>query len=173
MCGMYLQSTFKKIDDTIYAVVNNGWMPQIALCTMSNSLDTIEIIAHLNEPQNLNFVEAAFDRLPDGTWMVIMRSEIGNYAGNYAFTFSADGKTWESARFMDLIPNGMESKPTFDLFNGVYYLGWQESTQINGVHRSVFNIDVSTDGKTWQRKYRFETEKSFQYPNFRLHNGRI
>ncbi|HSH95964.1 MAG TPA: exo-alpha-sialidase, partial [Roseimicrobium sp.] len=54
-----------------------------------------------------------------------------------------------------------------------YYLGWQESTQINKVSRSVFNVDVSKDGVTWERKYRFETEKSFQYPSFHQYNGAI
>ena len=28
---------------------------------------------------------------------------------------------------------------------------------IQGVRRSVFNLDISRDGKTWERKYRFET----------------
>jgi len=37
----------------------------------------------------------------------------------------------------------------------------------------VFNIDVSRDGIYWERKYRFETEKSFQYPTFHQHNGVI
>jgi hypothetical protein len=37
----------------------------------------------------------------------------------------------------------------------------------------VFNIDVSHDGKTWTRKYRFETPQSFQYPTFHEHEGAI
>ncbi len=46
--------------------------------------------------------------------------------------------------------------------------GWYEcDTQIDGVSRSVFNLDVSRDGKTLQRKHRLETEKSYQYPTFR------
>lgn len=39
--------------------------------------------------------------------------------------------------------------------------------------RSVFNLDVSRDGTHWERKYRFETVKSFQYPTFREHAGTI
>ncbi|MBU4460424.1 MAG: exo-alpha-sialidase, partial [Verrucomicrobia bacterium] len=69
--------------------------------------------------------------------------------------------------------NGTSSKPTFDRFDGLYYLGWQEATKIGGVGRSVFNIDVSRDGSTWERKYRFETEKSFQYPTFRKYDGAV
>ena len=69
--------------------------------------------------------------------------------------------------------NGSSSKPTFDKFNGAYYLGWQERTTIEKVGRSVFNIDVSTDGKHWERKYRFESTKSFQYPTFVETNGQI
>ncbi len=51
--------------------------------------------------------------------------------------------------------------------------GWQERTQIDKVSRSVFNLDVSKDGKTWERKYRFETTKSFQYPTFVEANGQV
>ena len=71
------------------------------------------------------------------------------------------------------MPNGANSKPTFDQFGGVYYLGWQEATKIQGVSRSVFNIDISRDGTAWERKYRFETPKSFQYPTFHEHQGVI
>lgn len=39
--------------------------------------------------------------------------------------------------------------------------------------RSVFNIEVSRDGVNWERKYRFETVKSFQYPAFHQHDGAI
>jgi hypothetical protein len=71
------------------------------------------------------------------------------------------------------VSNGTTSKPTFDRFHDIYYLGWQEATQVNGIHRSVFNIDISVDGVRWDRKYRFETEKSFQYPTFREHRGSV
>ena len=37
----------------------------------------------------------------------------------------------------------------------------------------MFNVEISRDGKNWQRKYRFETPKSFQYPTFHEHNGAI
>ena len=72
---------------------------------------------------------------------------------------------------MPFVPNGANSKPTFDRFGGVYYLGWQVRAEGRG--RSVFNVDVSRDGKAWERKYRFETPKSFQYPTFHEHEGAI
>ena len=34
-------------------------------------------------------------------------------------------------------------------------------------------LSVSRDGKVWERKYRFETPKSFQYPTFHEHEGVI
>ena len=37
----------------------------------------------------------------------------------------------------------------------------------------MFNVDISRDGKTWERKYRFETPDSFQYPTFHEHEGVI
>ncbi|MDH4411429.1 MAG: exo-alpha-sialidase [Verrucomicrobiales bacterium] len=34
-------------------------------------------------------------------------------------------------------------------------------------------MDISRDGKTWERKYRFESPNSFQYPTFHEHEGVI
>jgi hypothetical protein len=119
----------------------------------------------------LKLTEPAVNRLPDGTWMAICRQEAGNQ--NYTFTTSRDGVHWTPGEHRDFVPNGAASRPTFDRFNGVYYLGWQERTRIAGVSRSVFNLDVSRDGVNWERKYRFETTKSFQYPTFRQHAGTI
>ena len=169
--GMYIFDSFKKIDGKICTVLNNYPGKQNALAVLEDSLDMITIIGHFNEPQRIKLSEAAINKLPDGTWMAIIRQDGGDR--NYAFATSADGKTWAPAKFMDFVPNGASSKPTFDLINGVYYLGWQESTKINNAPRSVFNIYVSLDGKKWKPKYRFETDKSFQYPTFRQHNGRV
>ena len=77
------------------------------------------------------------------------------------------------AEKMPFVQNGLNSKPTFDQFGGVYYLGWQEFTRIQECKRSVFNVDISRDGKTWERTYRFETPESFQYPTFHEHHGVI
>jgi hypothetical protein len=35
------------------------------------------------------------------------------------------------------------------------------------------NMDISEDGLNWERKYRFETDQSFQYPTFHEYNGGI
>lgn len=169
--GLYLFDSFKFFDGKSYVALNNWPGKQLALAVANETFDTFEVIGHFNEPPNLNTSESAVNRLPDGTWMAICRQDGGN--GNYTFTTSQDGKTWTPHTHRDSVPNGSSSKPTFDRFGGVYYLGWQEATRINGVSRSVFNIDVSRDGKTWHRKYRFETEKSFQYPTFRKYNGTI
>ena len=109
------------------------------------------------------------NRLPDGTWMAICRND----KGNYHFTTSPDGRTWTIGEPKPFVPKGLNSKPTFDQFGGLYYLGWQEATSIQGANRSVFNVDISRDGKTWERKYRFETPQSFQYPTFHEHEGAI
>ena len=111
------------------------------------------------------------NRLPDGTWLAIARQDGGT--ANYMFACSWDGRQWTTPRYRDLIPNGASSKPNFERFNGTYYLGWQESTKIDGVSRSVFNIDVSTDGIRWKRRYRFETNKSFQYVSLHEYKGSI
>ncbi len=169
--GLYLFDSFKVIDGRTYVAINNFPGKQNALAVANDALDAFEIIGHYNEPQALQLSESAVNRLPDGTWMAICRQDGGN--ANYTFTTSKDGKDWTRGEHRDLVPNGTNSKPTFDKFRDVYYLGWQEATKINDVHRSVFNLEVSRDGKAWERKYRFESEKSFQYPTFHEHDGTI
>ena len=169
--GFGLFDSFKKIDGKIYVNIHTFPGQHGALGVMNDSLDAVEVVGHIFEPQKMKLSEGAINRLPDGTWMAIIRQDGGDR--NYAFSFSADGKKWEPAKPMDFVPNGASSKAIFERFNDLYYLGWQEATQISGVSRSVFNIDISRDGETWERKYRFETVKSFQYPAFHLHNGRI
>lgn len=169
--GLYLFDSFKQIDGKTYVTVNNYPGGQNGLSVANAELDTFEVLGQYNEPNELKLTESAANRLPDGTWMAICRQESGNK--NYTFTTSKDGRQWSRNEHRDFVPNGDPSKPTFDKLKGVYYLGWQESTKINNVHRSVFNVDVSRDGKTWQRKYRFESEKSFQYPSFHEYEGSI
>jgi len=169
--GCYAFSAFQMIGGRAYVALNNFPGGQNALAVMNADLDTFEVLGHYNEPFDLKLTESAVNRLPDGTWMAICRQEGGDK--NYVFTTSGDGRTWTRGRHRDFVPNGAASKPTFDRFQGVYYLGWQEATRINQVGRSVFNIDVSRDGRSWERKYRFESEKSFQYPSFHGHDGTI
>lgn len=169
--GLYLFDSFKKFDGKTYVALNNYPGAQNALAVVNDALDTFEVLGHYNGPDALKLTESAVNRLPDGTWMAICRQEGGSK--NYIFSTSKDGKTWTTGAPLDFVPNGTSSKPTFDKFGDSYYLGWQEATKINGVGRSVFNIDISRDGKNWERKYRFETPKSFQYPTFREHNGEV
>ncbi len=172
--GVYLIDSFKVIDGRTYAVINNYPGAQNALAVLNDSRDTLEILGHYNEPAALRLTESSVNRLPDGTWLAICRAESGDR--NYVFTTSRDGRTWKQGEPRPFVAKGSNSKPTFDKFNGVYYLGWQEATRIadgHGVGRKIFNIEVSSDGVTWERKYRFESEDSFQYPTFRLHDGSI
>ncbi|HEY1174373.1 MAG TPA: sialidase family protein [Verrucomicrobiae bacterium] len=169
--GLYIFDSFKVIDGKTYVTLNNYPGGQNALATVNKELDTFEVVGHFNEPGTMKLTESAAHRLPDGTWLAICRQEGGNK--NYTFATSADGVKWSANAHRDFVANGTSSKPTLEKVKGVYYLGWQEATQINGAHRSVFNIDVSRDGKQWERKYRFETEKSFQYPAFHEYEGGI
>jgi hypothetical protein len=169
--GLYTFGFWRDFDHRTYAILNNYPVGQNALAVLNEGLDTFEVLGHYNEPNEMKLTESAVNRLPDGTWLAISRQEGGKR--NYAFSHSPDGRHWSTHEYRDCVPNGTSSKPTFDRFQGVYYLGWQESTKVNGVSRSVFNLDVSVDGAHWERKYRFETEKSFQYPTFREHRGSI
>ena len=169
--GLYLFDNFKEFDGLTFIAINNYLGAQQALCTMNAAADTLTIVGHFNGPGEPALTEPAVNRLPDGTWLAISRKENGDR--NYWFSESKDGMTWTPGGEKDFVKNGTASKPTFDKFNGVYYLGWQERTQIEKVGRSVFNIDVSTDGKHWERKYRFESTKSFQYPTFIQADGQV
>ena len=169
--GLYLFDNFKEFAGQTYVAVNNYLGAQQALCTLNPAADTLEVIGHFNGPGLPALTEPAVNQLPDGTWLAICRRENGDH--NYWFCESRDGRTWTPGGEKPFVQKGAASKPTFDCFNGVYYLGWQESTQIDKVSRSVFNIDISTDGKSWERKYRFETTQSFQYPTFVEANGQV
>ncbi len=167
--GLFIFDSFKQFDGKTYVALNNFPGKQNALALVHDDLATFEVIGHFNEPQEQSLSESAVNRLPGGSWMAICRND----RGNYHFTTSKDCKIWTTGKELPHVPNGASSKPTFDQFGGVYYLGWQEATRIQDVGRSVFNIDISRDGKTWERKYRFETPKSFQYPTFHEHEGII
>ncbi len=162
---MHIFDSFKRFDGKIYVALNNFKGTQNALALVHDDLETFEVIGHFNEPESAALSESAVNRLPNGTWMAICRSQ----TGNYHFTTSQDGKTWTTGREMPHVPDGASSKPTFDQFGGMYYLG----CQVRGAGRNVFNVDVSRDGRTWERKYRFENPRSFQYPTFHEHEGTI
>jgi hypothetical protein len=147
--GLYFIDSFKVFDDRTYVAVNNWPGKQNALALVHDDFATFEILGHYNEPQSAKLSESAVNRLPDGTWMAICRND----SGNYLFTTSPDGRDWTVGKQLPSVPNGTNSKPTFDRFGGIYYLGWQERTRISGIGRSVFNIDVSRDGKSWERKH--------------------
>jgi len=169
--GLYLVDSFKVFDGKTYIAINNWIGKQNALAVLNDTFDTFEVLGHYNDPQQLQLSESAVNRLPDGTWMAICRKDSGDR--NYAFVTSHNGKKWSKAYSHDVVKNGLNSKPTFDRFDGIYYLGWQKNKKINGTNRSVFNIDVSRDGKSWERKYTFETDKSFQYPTFCEYQGHV
>lgn len=167
--GLYVFDSFKFFEGKIFAALNNFPGKQNALAVLHEDFETFEVIGHYNEPQSCQLSESAVNRLPDGTWMAICRND----AGNYLFTTSRDGREWTVGREMPFVSNGDNSKPTFNRFGDIYYLGWQEATRIGGCRRSVFNLDISIDGQNWERKYRFETPNSFQYPSFHEHKGVI
>ncbi|MEZ0275187.1 MAG: sialidase family protein [Roseimicrobium sp.] len=169
--GLYIFDSFKTVNGRTYVTLNNFPGGQNALASVNSSLDTFEVLGHFNEPSDLKLSESAAHLLPDDTWLAICRQEGGNK--NYTFSTSTDGRTWTANEERPAITNGSSSKPTLDKFGDVYFLGWQEATRIDNVSRSVFNLDVSKDGKQWVRKYRFETPKSFQYPVFCEHEGTI
>lgn len=169
--GFYIFDSFKQFEGQRYVTLNNFLSKQNALAILNNTLDTFHIAGHYNEPQEFQLSESAVNRLPDGIWIAICRQDEGSK--NYMFTTSRDGKNWTEATYKDFVPNGTNSKPTFNHFNGLYYLGWQDNMEVNGVHRSVFNIDISKDGEIWERKFRFESEESFQYPSFHQYNESI
>ena len=122
---MELLDAFKKFDGRTYAVLNSYVNALNALTVFNAAGDTLELVGRYNEPRVRTY-ESAVNRLPDGTWMAICRRRD---VGNYHFTASRmarHGRRQGTA----LVPSGVNSKPTFDKFGGVYYLGWQEATRM-------------------------------------------
>jgi hypothetical protein len=169
--GLYMIDGFKRFDGRIHSVLNNFPIGQNAWAVLDESFTRFTVLGHLIEPAEAKLTESAVNRLPDGSWLAISRQE--NRDRNYLFSRSPDGVRWTPHEALPIVEKGDNSKPTFERFGGVYHLGWQESTRIGGACRSVFNIEVSEDGLDWERKYRFETEKSFQYPVFRESGGAV
>jgi hypothetical protein len=169
--GLYLFDSFKLIGGRTYVALNNYPGGQNALAVVNDTLDTFEVVGHYNGRADTKLTESAVNKLPDGTWLAVCRQEGGSR--NYVFTQSRDGKVWSDGEYRNVIRNGTSSKPTFDRIGDAYWLGWQEEAGPGKVGRSVFNVEVSRDGTHWERKYRFVTDKSFQYPTFRSHGGRV
>ncbi len=144
----------REAKDYAYAVLNNFAAGQNALGLLNPGLDTFDMLGHYNESGGAKLTESAVNRLPDGTWLTISRQDGGN--GNYMFSTSKDGKAWTANEYRAFVPNGGSCKPTFDKFFGIYYLGWQQETGVN-----------------WERKYRFESTNSFQYPTFPEYRGAV
>lgn len=169
--GLYMIDSFKRFDGRVHAVLNNFPGGQTAWSVLNAEMDRFTVLGDFFLPHEAKLTESAVNRLPDGTWMAISRQE--NRDRNYMFSTSSDGREWTEHEYRDFVPNGTNSKPTFDYLDGLYRLGWNEATRINGAFRSVFNLDVSPDGENWERRYRFETDRSFQYPVFRECDGKI
>lgn len=170
--GLYLIDGFKHFDGRVYAVLGNFINGQHALVMLNEPMNRFVLQGDLSWlPHEAKLTECAVNRLPDGRWMAVSRQD--NRDQNYMVSTSADGRCWTEHRYVDFIQHGTNSKPTLDCFGDTYYLGWNEATQIDGALRSVFNLDASKDGVTWQRRYRFQTARSFQYPVFREYAGNI
>ena len=169
--GVYFIDSFKYFDDKIYAVMNNFPIGQNAWVKVEDDMASFRILGHFNEPNEYRLSEAAVQRMPDGSWLAICRQS--RPSQRYTFSRSEDCVNWTVNEYWDMIPDATSSKATFDYFNGVYYLGWQDADSVNDVHRSVFNVEVSRDGENWERKYRFESENSFQYPVFKELDGTV
>lgn len=169
--GPYFLDGIKKIDGVNYSVLNNFVVGQNALVKLNATLDTCEILGHILKPYSEKFTEGTFNILPNGKRIVVLRKESGDY--NYMASSSMDGRKWDEAFYLSNIQTGSRSKPFLEKINGVYYLGWQDKQKIENKDRSIFNIDVSLDGKNWTRKYRFCSVRSFQYPQIKEYGGEI
>ena len=123
--GLYNIDSFKVFDGRTYVVMNNFAAGQNGLAVLNERFDTFQVVGHYNPAGPEKLTEAAVNRLPDGTWMAICRQDQGN--GRYMFSTSADGRTWTAPAYRDFVPSGGSSKPVFEKFGALYYLGWQDA----------------------------------------------
>ncbi len=169
--GLYIHGSHKMFDGRLHAVLILFPEGPLALASLNDGMTRYTVRGTFFRPVGAWLNEAAVNRMPDGSFLAISREE--KQGLNYMFATSPDGRTWSEHEYRDIVPNGTASKPLLDHIGGVYYLGWNEATRVNGAFRSVFNIDVSRDGKNWTRRFRFETERSFQYPTLGEYDGTI
>lgn len=169
--GLYMIGGLKCYGGTWHAVLNNFPGGQNTWAVLNAQATRFTALGPFFMPLEAKLTEAAVDRLPDGSWLAISRQE--NRDCNYMFSTSRDGRTWSVHEQRPWVRGGTASKPTLDRFGDTYYMGWQDAANVDGAYRSVFNLDVSRDGTTWTRRFRFATPKSFQYPTFRERDGEI
>lgn len=165
--GLYLFEMGKKTDGRYYVAVNNFLTRQNALGVFNEQLDTVQILGNILEPQDAGMSESGITRLPDGSWLAILRSDLGDL--NYYFAKSPDGMHWEAAQKSAITPKGSNSKPLLEKIGGLYFLGWQQQPD-----RTVFHIDLSDNGLDWERAFTFRIPMgSFQYPALYSWNGAV
>ena len=169
--GLYLVDSIKQIDGRHFAVVNNFASGGIAVATLDAEMRRFTVQGALLLPSEAKLTESVVNRLPDGSWLAVSRQE--NRDRNYLVSRSEDARTWTRHEPSMWIRGGVNSKPTLDRLGSLYYLGWNEAPRTGSTERTVFNLDASPDGRSWERWYRFESERTFQYPVFREHAGTI
>ena len=165
--GLYLFELGKKTDGRYYVAVNNFLTRQNALGVLNDRLDTVRILGNILEPQDAGMSESGITRLPDGSWLAILRSDLGDL--NYYFAKSPDGIHWERAQKSVVTPGGSNSKPLLEKIGNLYFMGWQQQPG-----RTLFHIDLSENGVDWERAFSFRIpDGSFQYPTLYAWNGSV
>jgi hypothetical protein len=133
--GLAIIDSLKSLDGITYSILNNFAIGQNALLVLNPALSTFEVLGSFNQSSEMTFTGSVVNRLPDGTWLAICRQDGGER--NYRFASGKDGKGWSRHEYRAFVLNGANSKPVFEIFYGIYYLGWQEITLINNFSRSV------------------------------------
>ena len=165
--GPYLFDIDKIFDGKRYAALNLYAGKLNALAEINETLDCVRVLSYIFEPANEKLSEAAIEKIPDGKWLAVLRNDANNK--NYRFATSEDGMIWTSAEEWPSVQNGSNSKPLLHHYGNVYCLGWQEQPL-----RTHFNIDVSTDCKSWIRMFSFDNaEFSLQYPSLYLYEDMV
>jgi hypothetical protein len=169
--GLYMIDGIKTAAGRRFAVLNNFPGGLISFGEFNAALDTVRILGHAFEPQAHKYSEAAIQPGPDGAWQMIAR--VSGTDENHRFSRSEDGVSWAPFTTWPQVTDGASSRASFDTFAGIWYLGWQQKNPDCATFRSTYNVDVSRDGSHWERKYRFVSDQSFQYPVFREHAGAV
>ncbi len=168
--GLFMVDGVKSLDGRRIAVLNGYNTGQLAVAELDAKMERFTILGDI-PGGDLRLSEAAVNRLPDGSWLLIARHDGGD--GNYRFATSPDGCIWTEPQPLGLVQDGIASKPTLDRHGAIYALGWNAATRIDGATRSVFHLDVSRDGRHWHRRFTFACRDSFQYPVFRASDGEV
>ncbi|MEM7601774.1 MAG: sialidase family protein, partial [Verrucomicrobiota bacterium] len=124
---------------------------------------TWDLVGPIDSARNFNAIQPSVLTYPDGRWQVLCRSKEGVVAESWS---DDEGKTWSPITATSL-PNPNSGTDAVSLEDGRQLLVYNHSIKHapQPSNRSVLNVAISNDGKTWTPVLTLEQgDDEFSYP---------